>query len=73
MLILELRSQLDYYNQLNKWIQEQEEKLEYLNKDNELMALLQSVPGIGPMTASCCLSAVVILETLRMVVASQRG
>lgn len=58
LLILELRNQLDYYNQLNEWIQEQEQKLEALNKDNELMAILQSVPGIGPMTASCCLSVV---------------
>lgn len=58
LLILELRSQLDYYNLLNKWIKEQEEKLEALNKDNELMTILQSVPGIGPMTASCCLSVV---------------
>lgn len=58
MLMLELQNQLDYYNLLNRWIQEQEEKLEFLNRDNELMTLLQSVPGIGPMTASCCLSVV---------------
>ena len=58
LLILELRQQLDYYNLLNQWIKEQENKLEQLNKDNELMGILQSVPGIGPMTASCCLSAV---------------
>ena len=43
---------------MNEWIKDQEKKLEALNKDNELMSLLQSVPGIGPMTASCCLSAV---------------
>lgn len=58
MLILELREQLDHYNQLNTWIKEQEKKLENLLKDNELLTLLQSVPGIGPMTASCCLSTV---------------
>lgn len=58
MLILELREQLDHYNQLNTWIKEQEKKLENLLKDDELLTLLQSVPGIGPMTASCCLSTV---------------
>ncbi len=58
LLVLELRNQLDYYNQLNKWIKEQEEKLETLNQDNELMSIFQSVPGIGPMTASCCLFVV---------------
>lgn len=59
MLILELRDQLDHYNQLNAWIKEQEKKLVNLLKDDELLSLLQSVPGVGPMTASCCLSAVV--------------
>lgn len=59
MLILELRDQLDHYNQLNTWIKEQEKKLVNLLKDDELLSLLQSVPGVGPMTASCCLSAVV--------------
>ncbi|MDB1123408.1 IS110 family RNA-guided transposase [Vibrio algarum] len=59
MLVLELRDQLDHYNQLNTWIKEQEKKLENLLKDDELLSLLQSVPGVGPMTASCCLSAVV--------------
>ena len=58
MLILELREQLDHYNQLNSWIKDQEKKLENLLKDDELLTLLQSVPGIGPMTASCCLSTV---------------
>ncbi|NGZ68224.1 IS110 family transposase [Vibrio aestuarianus subsp. cardii] len=58
MLILELREQLDHYNQLNTWVKEQEKKLEHLLKDDELLTLLQSVPGIGPMTASCCLSTV---------------
>ncbi|TKF16253.1 IS110 family transposase [Vibrio genomosp. F6] len=59
MLVLELKDQLDHYNQLNTWIKEQEKKLENLLKDDELLSLLQSVPGVGPMTASCCLSAVV--------------
>lgn len=58
MLILELREQVDHYNQLNTWVKEQEKKLENLLKDDELLTLLQSVPGIGPMTASCCLSTV---------------
>lgn len=58
LLILELRQQLKYYNLLNQWIKEQEKKLEALNEGNELMGLLQGVPGIGPMTAPCCLSAV---------------
>jgi len=58
MLILELRQQLDFYHQLNEWIKSQENKLEQLLKENDLLLLLQSVPGIGPMTASCCLSAI---------------
>jgi transposase len=58
MLILELREQLDHYNQLNSWVKKQEKKLQNLLKDDELLTLLQSVPGIGPMTASCCLSTV---------------
>lgn len=57
-LVLELREQLDHYNQLNSWVKEQDKKLENLLKDDELLTLLQSVPGIGPMTASCCLSTV---------------
>ena len=47
MLILELREQLDHYNQLNSWIKDQKKKLENLLKDDELLTLLQSVPGIG--------------------------
>ncbi len=58
LIIDELRQQLEYYNKLNEWIKEQEDKLQKLNEGNELVALLQSVPGIGPMTASCCISAV---------------
>lgn len=58
LLILELRQQLDYYNLLNQWIKQQEDKLLELNKNNELNGLLQSIPGIGPMTAACCLSVV---------------
>lgn len=58
LLILELRDQLDYYNQLNEKITAQDQKLIELNKENELYALLQTIPGVGPMTASCCLSSV---------------
>jgi transposase len=58
LLILELRQQLDYYNLLNQWIKQQEDKLLELNKNNELNGLLQSIPGIGPMTAACCISVV---------------
>ncbi|MEQ5876766.1 IS110 family transposase [Pseudoalteromonas sp. NFXS39] len=58
LLIAELKSQLDYYHHLNHLIKEQEAKLKLLNKENEVVALLQTIPGIGPMTASCCVSAV---------------
>lgn len=58
LLILELRNQLDHYNQLNDKIKEQDKKLETLNRENELFAMLQTIPGIGPMTAACCLSSV---------------
>uniref|UniRef100_UPI0030051243 IS110 family transposase n=1 Tax=Shewanella chilikensis TaxID=558541 RepID=UPI0030051243 len=47
-----------YYHHLNHLIKEQEAKLKLLNKENEVVALLQTIPGIGPMTASCCVSAV---------------
>ncbi len=58
LLIQELQNQLDYYNQLNERIKEQDRKLEKLSADDELYTLLQTIPGIGPMTASCCLSCV---------------
>ena len=56
LFILEPRQQLDYYNLLNQWFKQQEDKLLELNENNELNDLLQSIPGIGPMTAACCLS-----------------
>ncbi|CDT15243.1 transposase (fragment) [Vibrio coralliirubri] len=49
---------MDYYNQLNEKIAVQDQKLIELNKENELYTLLQTIPGIGPMTVSCCLSFV---------------
>ena len=58
LLVIELREQLEHYNYLNEKIKEQNKKVESLNKDNELFDMLQTVPGIGPMTAACCLSAV---------------
>ena len=59
LLVFELREQLDHYNLLNEKIKEQDKKIETLNDDNELFTLLQSIPGIGPMTAACCLLSVV--------------
>lgn len=58
LLVLELREQLDHYNHLNEKIKEQDKKIETINNDNELFTMLQSIPGIGFMTAACCLSAV---------------
>lgn len=58
LLILDLRNQLDQYNELNDKIKEQDKKLETLNGNNEIFSLLQTVPGVGPMTAACCLSSV---------------
>ncbi|HCM1331477.1 TPA: IS110 family transposase [Vibrio parahaemolyticus] len=58
LLVFELRDQLSHYNDLNDKIKEQDKKLETLNSDNVLFTILQTVPGIGPMTAACCLSSV---------------
>ncbi|HFD3588736.1 IS110 family transposase [Vibrio parahaemolyticus] len=58
LLIFELRNQLDHYNELNNNIKEQDKKLETLNSGNELFTILQTVPGVGPMTAACCISSV---------------
>lgn len=58
ILILELQQHYDYYTHLNELIKAQEEKLQQLLKDNPLTHLLQTIPGVGPMTASCCLSNV---------------
>lgn len=58
LLVFELRYQLDHYQQLNEKIKEQDKKLEALNSENELFSMLQTIPGVGPMTAACCLSSV---------------
>ncbi|OXE30788.1 IS110 family transposase, partial [Vibrio parahaemolyticus] len=55
LLVRELQNQLDYYNQLNERIKEQDRKIEKLSSEDELYTLLQTIPGVGPMTASCCL------------------
>ena len=40
LLIAELTTQYEYYNQLNVWIKAQEEKLLALNKENYVAQLL---------------------------------
>ena len=58
ILMLELKQHYDYYVHLSELIQVQNDKLQQLLKNNSLMQLLQTVPGVGPMTASCCLSSI---------------
>ncbi|MCY9856050.1 IS110 family transposase [Vibrio mediterranei] len=58
LLIFELRNQLAHYNELNNKIKEQDQKLESLNSGNDLFTILQTVPGVGPMTAACCIFSV---------------
>ena len=58
LLILELREQYDFYTELNEKISAQDKKLKALLNDHPLMDILQSVPGIGPMTAACCIANV---------------
>lgn len=57
-LMVELQELHEYYKHLNELIKKQDKKLQLLLNENPLMQLLQSIPGVGPMTAACCLSNV---------------
>jgi transposase len=56
MLLLELRDHHDYYLKLNQLILVQEKKLKEIVDHDERAQLLQTIPGVGTLTASRCLS-----------------
>ena len=56
MLIRELREHHDYYLQLNELIALQDKKLKQLVDNDERALLLKTIPGVGTLTASRCLS-----------------
>jgi len=57
-ILFELSELHEHYQQLNERIEAQEKKVEKILLDNEQMKLLQTVPGIGPIIASACISSV---------------
>ncbi|EVT94919.1 transposase IS116/IS110/IS902 family protein [Vibrio parahaemolyticus VP2007-007] len=57
-IIFELSELHEHYQQLNERIEAQEKKVEKILIDNDQMKLLQTVPGIGPIIASACISSV---------------
>ena len=56
MLLLELRDHHDYYLKLNQLILTQDKKLKEIVLNDELAQLLKTIPGVGDLTASRCLS-----------------
>lgn len=56
ILMLELVEHHEYYTQLNELIQKQDKKLATLIANDERAQLLKTIPGIGDLTASRCLS-----------------
>lgn len=58
LIIFELSELHEHYLNLNKRIDSQADKVEKILADNEQMKQLQSVPGIGPVIASACISTV---------------
>ncbi|WP_413282445.1 IS110 family transposase [Vibrio sp. MA40-2] len=58
LIIFELSELHEHYQNLNERIDSQPDKVERILADNEQMKQLQSVPGIGPVIASACLSSV---------------
>ena len=58
LIIFELSELHEHYQNLNERIDSQADKVERILADNEQMKQLQSVPGIGPVIASACLSSV---------------
>ncbi|ELI1825053.1 IS110 family transposase [Vibrio parahaemolyticus] len=57
-ILFELSELHEHYQQLNERIEAQEKKVEKILIDNDQMKLLQTVPGIGPIIASACISSV---------------
>ena len=56
MLLLELRDHHDYYLKLNQLILTQDKKLKEIVDHDERAQLLKTIPGVGNLTASRCLS-----------------
>ncbi len=56
MLLLELRDHHDYYLKLNQLILAQDKKLKEIVDNDEQAQLLKTIPGVGNLTASRCLS-----------------
>jgi transposase len=58
LIIFELSELHEHYQNLNERIDSQADKVERILADNEQMKQLQTVPGIGPVIASACISTV---------------
>lgn len=58
LIIFELSELHEHYQNLNERINSQAEKVEKILADSEQMKQLQSIPGIGPVIASACISSV---------------
>jgi len=56
LLMQELISHHEYYKRLNELINEQDKKLKALIENDERAQLLKTIPGVGDLTASRCLS-----------------
>jgi len=56
LLMQSLVEHHDYYKYLNKQIETQDKKLKQLVENNERAQLLKTIPGIGDLVASRCLS-----------------
>ena len=56
MLLLELRDHHDFYLKLNQLILTQEKKLKEIVDHDERAQLLKTIPGVGNLTASRCIS-----------------
>lgn len=56
MLLLELRDHHDFYLKLNQLILTQEKKLKEIVDHDERAQLLKTIPGVGTLTASRCIS-----------------
>lgn len=56
MLLLELRDHHEYYLKLNQLILTQDKKLKEIVDHDERAQLLKTIPGVGNLTASRCLS-----------------
>ncbi|WP_096777884.1 IS110 family transposase [Photobacterium toruni] len=58
LLLQELAVLYEHYQYLHQKIAEQDKKIKAVLKESEMGELLQTIPGIGPMIASACLSEV---------------